>query len=113
MRRGACERGVVRILRCALPPAEDNQTAADFLYHGVGTASSSIRWVAVRPDTLKEGDVSSYALHEDLVSSLFRPRSTNMANVAHFMCEVVRDEDAWGRWSGKLPVIVNVNSPSS
>jgi len=68
--------------------------------------------VTVRPDTLLEGDVSEYALHEDLVSGLFRPRSTNMANVAHFMCEVVTDEDAWNRWRGKLPVIVNADVPS-
>jgi hypothetical protein len=112
-RRGAFERGVVRILRYALPPAKDNQDAADFLCDSVGTASSFIQWVAVRSDTLQEGDVSEYALHEDLVSSLFRPGGTNMANVAHFMCEVVRDEDAWDHWSGKLPVIVNANIPSS
>ena len=30
-----------------------------------------------------------------------------MANVAHFMCEVVGDEATWDRWRGKLPVIVN------
>jgi hypothetical protein len=33
------------------------------------------------------GDVSEYMLHKGLVSSLFAPASTNMANVAHFMCE--------------------------
>ena len=106
-RRGAFERGVVRILRWAVPPAKDNQAAADFLCDSIGTASSFIQWIAVRPDTLREGDVSGYALHEGLVSSLFRPGSTNMANVAHFMCEVVGDEATWDRWRGKLPVIVN------
>jgi len=69
--------------------------------------------VTVRPDTLLEGDVSEYALHEDLVSGLFRPRSTNMANVAHFMCEMVRSDAAWDRWSGRLPVIVNANTANS
>lgn len=112
-RRGAFERGVVWMLRCALPPAKDNQAAADFLRDSVGTASSFIQWVAVRPDTLREGDVSEYALHRGLVSSLFRPGSTNMANVAHFMCELVRGEDVWDRWSGKLPVIVNANMPAA
>lgn len=106
-RRGAFERGLVRILRWAVPPAKDNQAAANFLCDSIGTASSFIQWIAVRPDTLREGDVSRYALHESLVSSLFRPGSTNMANVAHFMCEVVCDEASWDRWRGKLPVIVN------
>jgi nucleoside-diphosphate-sugar epimerase len=106
-RRGALERGIVWVLRRALPPAKDNQAAADFLCNGVGTASSFIQWMVVRPDTLREGDISAYTLHEGLVSSLFRPGSTNMANVAHFMCHVVCDEDAWNRWREKLPVIVN------
>ena len=66
-----------------------------------------MQWVAVRPDTLLEGDVSEYALHEGLVSSLFKPDSTNMANVAHFMCELVTDR-ALGDWQGKLPVVVNI-----
>jgi hypothetical protein len=57
-----------------------------------------------------EGDVSDDTLHENLVSSLFRPASTNMANVAHFMCEMVRSDVAWDRWSGRLPVIVNASS---
>jgi hypothetical protein len=42
-----------------------------------------------RPDSLLEGEVSEYALHEGLVNSLFAPGSTNMSNVAHFMCELV------------------------
>ena len=108
--RGAFEKGVVWMLRAVLPPARDNQEAADFLCDSVGTSSSFVQWVAVRPDTLLEGDVSEYTLHENLVSSLFRPDSTNMATVAHFMCEMVSSDVAWDRWSGRLPVIVNAVS---
>ncbi len=50
---------------------------------------------------------TSYALHEGLVSCLAKPDSTNMANVAHFMCELVTDPKAWDAWQGKFPVIVN------
>jgi uncharacterized protein YbjT (DUF2867 family) len=106
-RRGRFERAVVAVLRGLVPPARDNQHAADFLTHGVGTASSLVEWAAVRPDTLVEGPVTDYSLHEALVSSLFRPDSTNMANVAHFMCELVEDPRAWDAWKSKLPVIVN------
>ncbi len=66
-----------------------------------------MQWAAVRPDSLKEGDVSEYTLHESLVDSLFRPGETSMANVAHFMCELVTDDAVWERWRGKLPVIVD------
>jgi hypothetical protein len=60
-----------------------------------------------------EGDVSDDTLHENLVSSLFRPASTNMANVAHFMCELITDATAWGEWRGCLPVIVNAGSKTA
>jgi hypothetical protein len=49
-------------------------------------------------------------LHEGLVSSLFKPDSTNMANVAHSMCELATDPRAWDDWKGKLPVVVNAGT---
>jgi len=71
--------------------------------------SPFVQWVAVRPDSLLDGDVSGYALHEGLISSLARPDSTNRANVAHFMCELAENPAAWNDWVGKLPVIVNAS----
>ena len=59
----------------------------------------------------REGAVTEYSLHDGLVSSLFRPDETNMASVAHFMCEPATDPEAWAAWRGKLPVIVNARSP--
>lgn len=106
-RRGGLERAVLWMLRGAVPPARDNQSAADFLCGDIGTADPFVRWVTVRPDTLREGDASEYVLHEGLVSSLVRPESTNMANVAHFMCELVEDPALFDHWAGKMPVIVN------
>jgi len=106
-RRGGFEKMVMWLLRGLIPPARDNQRAADFLWRDIGTANRFVQWVAVRPDTLLDGDVSEYALHDGLVSSLFAPASTNMANVAHFMCELVANPKAWDEWKGKLPVIVN------
>jgi hypothetical protein len=106
-RRGKVERAVVWLLRGLVPPARDNQSAADFLYNSIGTANPFVQWVAVRPDSLLDGAVSEYVLHEGLVSSLARPESTNMANVAHFICELVVNPKAWNDWQGRLPVIIN------
>ncbi len=106
-RRGWFEKVVLVALRGLVPPSKDNQRAADFLCRGIGTANPFVEWVAVRPDTLREGAVTEYSLHDGLVSSLFRPDSTNMANVAHFMCELVQDPQLWDRWRGGLPVVVN------
>ncbi|MHB1194000.1 MAG: NAD(P)-binding oxidoreductase [Longimicrobiales bacterium] len=106
-RRGALEKMVLWLLRGLVPPAGDNQRAADFLHDQVGTGDPFVRWVLVRPDSLLEGDVTPYALHETIVDGLFKPGSTNMANVAHFMCELATRPTTWNDWSGELPVIVN------
>ncbi|MRR12494.1 NAD(P)-dependent oxidoreductase [bacterium] len=109
-RRGAIERAAVAILRRLVPPAKDNQDAADFLCGEIGEADPFVRWVVVRPDSLLEGDVSEYVLHDGLVSSLAKPDQTARSNVAHFMCELVTDPKAWDAWQGRLPVIVNAAS---
>lgn len=109
MRRRPFERAVVWALRALVPPARDNQRAADFLQEVIEAADPCVQWVVVRPDSLKVGDVTDYALHEGLVDSLFRPGQTNMANVAHFMCELATQPEVWAAWRDKLPVIVNAS----
>jgi hypothetical protein len=106
-RRGAFEKAFMWMLRGLLPPAKDNQRAADFLRETIGAGNLFVQWTAVRPDSLLPGDVSEYTLHEGLVSSLFDPDSTNMANVAHFMCELVTNPKTWADWKAKLPVVIN------
>jgi hypothetical protein len=109
-RRGAFEKAFVWALRGLLPPARDNQRAADFLHERIGPSNPFVQWVVVRPDTLLEGDVSEYTVHEGLVDSLFAPGHTSMANVAHFMCELVTSPKTWATWSGKAPVVVNATA---
>ena len=109
-RRGWFERATLWMLRGLVPPARDNQRAADFLQDVIEAADAYAQWVAVRPDTLQEGDVTEYLLHEGLVDSMLRPGETNRANVAHFMCELATEPEVWAAWQGKLPVIVNAPS---
>ena len=106
-RRGSFERAFLWMLCGVLPPAKDNQRAADFLLEKIGPNNAYVQWAVVRPDSLLEGDVSEYTSHEGLVNSLFAPGSTNMANVAHFMCELVTNPKTWADWKAKLPVIIN------
>jgi nucleoside-diphosphate-sugar epimerase len=106
-RRGTVERAYLGALRAVLPPARDNQRAADLLAREVGPDDPNLQWVAVRPDTLTEGDVSAYDVHETLVASIVRPDRTRMSQVAHFMCELATDDTAWHRWRGRMPVIVD------
>jgi len=106
-RRGAFERAFLWVLRGVLPPARDNQRAADFLIEKIGMSHAFVEWAVVRPDSLLPGEVSEHALHEGIVNGLFSPGSTNMANVAHVMCELLTNPKTWGDWKGKLPVVVN------
>ena len=106
-RRGSFERAFLWMLCGVLPPAQDNQRAADFLVEQIGPNNAFVQWAVVRPDSLLPGEVSEYALHEGLVNSLFAPGSTNMANVAHLMCELVTNPKTWADWKSKLPVIIN------
>ncbi len=112
-RRGSLERAFLWILCGVLPPAKDNQRAADFLLEKIGPDDAFVQWAVVRPDSLLEGEVSEYALHEGLVNGLFSPGRTNMANVAHFMCELVTNPKTWADWKGKLPVITNAEASTS
>jgi hypothetical protein len=111
-RRGSFERALLWILCRVLPPARDNQRAADFLVDEIGPRHRFVEWAAVRPDSLLDGGVSRYALHEGLVDRLFAPGRTTRANVAHFMCELVTKPGTWADWKGKLPVITD-EGPSS
>ncbi len=73
------------MLRVLIPPSRDNQRAADFFAGRSDRTTQTVEWVVVRPDTLFDGDITDYHLHDELVSSIFRPDETNMANVAHFI----------------------------
>lgn len=106
-RRGAGERAVLAAIRAVMPPARDNQRAADFL---IGLGEGAVEWSIVRPDTLKPGGITDYSVNDELVSTLFRPAQTNMANVADFMCELTTDQPTWERWRYQLPVITNRSS---
>ena len=106
-RRGRGERAYMWGMRTLVPPARDNQRAADLLAHEVRPSDATLEWTIVRPDTLTEGDVAEYRVHEALVSSLFKPERTRMSQVAHFICELATDEAAWQRWRSRMPVIVD------
>lgn len=112
-RRTFPERVLLRMLRLLVPPPEDNQRAADVLQEKIGASNPFVQWTAVRPDSLLPGEVSEYTLHEGLVSSILAPDSTNMANVAHFMCELVTNPTTWAKWKGKLPVIINAEGSNT
>ncbi len=103
------QRLVVGTLRLLLPPQADNEQAADYLRTEIGQHDEVIEWAAVRPDSLIDQDqVTDYEVHASLTrSALFDPGKTSRINVAHFMAELITNEDTWSQWKGQMPVIYN------
>ena len=102
-------RCVIGLLRLLVPPHADNEQAADYLRTELGQANEALEGVAVRPDSLRDEDVvTDYALHPSPIrSAIFNPGSTSRINVAHFMAELITDNETWQSWKGQMPVIYN------
>lgn len=60
---------------------------------------------------LNEDKVTRYEAHASPTrSALFNAGQTSRINVAHFMADLITDDDTWNRWKGKMPVIYNTAS---
>ena len=106
------EKGVVGLLRLLLPPHVDNEQAAEYLRSTVGQEDELIEWTAVRPDNLIDEDaVSPYDVYPSPIrSALFDAGQTSRINVAHFMADLITEDDIWQKWRGQMPVIYNRES---
>ena len=101
--------GVIWLLRLLLPPHVDNENAAEYLRTEIGQNNEVIEWSAVRPDSLIDNnDVTEYSEHPSPTrSAIFDAGKTSRINVAHFMAELITNDDSWKKWKGKMPVIYN------
>lgn len=106
--RSRTERTIMGCIRACIPPHSDNEQAAAYLWKDVGTNNPYIEWVAVRPDDLIEGDVSTYDTFHKPKGSLFGDGTTTRSNVANFMSMLIEDETVWSAWKFKMPYIWNV-----
>jgi len=100
---------VIGLYRLLLPPQADNEKAAEYLRTGIGRDNGAVEWVAVRPDSLTTEDrCTAYDLYPSPIrSAVFNPGKTSRINVAHFMAELITDDETWNRWKGQMPVIYN------
>jgi nucleoside-diphosphate-sugar epimerase len=103
------QRCIIGLLRLLLPPHADNEKAAEYLRTAIGQKDGEIEWAVVRPDALiDEDEATEYELHPSPTrSAIFNPGKTSRINVAHFMADLITDDDAWARWKGQMPVIYN------
>ncbi len=100
---------VVWLIRLLVPPHVDNEKAADYLRTEVGKDDRAVGWTVVRPDTLiDEGKVTEYDVYSSPIrSAIFNAGLTTRINVAHFMADLITDDDLWSKWKGQMPVVYN------
>ena len=103
------DRIVLSLLSVMLPPQRDNVKAAEYLLNTFLESNSCIEWSAVRPDTLiSEEKVTEYEIMESPKRSpVFDAGKTSRINAAHFMVELIANEELWNKWKYKMPVIYN------
>jgi NAD(P)-dependent dehydrogenase (short-subunit alcohol dehydrogenase family) len=100
---------VIGLIRQLLPPHADNEAAAAYLQTNYGANQAAIEWAAVRPDSLiDEKIVTDYKAYPSPTrSAIFDAGKTSRINVAHFMSQLVIDDDIWGKWKDQMPVVYN------
>jgi putative NADH-flavin reductase len=103
---------IVGAVRLLVPPHSDNEQAADYLRSIIGQdnqTSQVIEWTAVRPDGLiNESRVSEYdTCPSPIRSAITNPGKTSRINVAHFMADLITEDEIWQQWKGRMPVIYN------
>jgi len=97
----------VGLLRMLLPPHVDNEKASDYLRINIGQNDKDIEWSAVRPvNLINEEQVSEYKIYTSPIkSAIFDKSTTSRTNVAHFMADLITDDEVWTKWKGQMPVI--------
>ena len=103
------DRIVLSLLALFLPPHKDNVAAARYLSNLIGENNSKIEWIAIRPDTLinEEKETEYEIVKAPKRSPVFDSGKTSRINVAHFIAELLIDEELWSNWKFQMPVIYN------
>ncbi len=98
---------VLALFRRILPPHVDNEMAAKYLRTEIGQKDDAIEWAAVRPYNLInfENLTDYHTHHSPIKSAIFDSRVTSRINVAHFMADLILEDDIWSKWKGQMPII--------
>ena len=101
------DRGLLTLLRRALPPHRDNETASEHLHRNVGRENKHIEWCSVRPELLIDAERSPYDINESPTTGILTSCPTARSNVAHFMTELIENSELWTKWRFGMPVVMN------
>lgn len=112
------ERGILNLLRCVLPPVEDNELSAKYLLEEAKSKNKKCyEWVIARPGDLVDEDETvlsetskkDYEIFDHTSGALFGDQSTTRTQVAHFMTDLATmdsKEAAFQKtYNHKMPVV--------
>jgi nucleoside-diphosphate-sugar epimerase len=102
---------IICLIRALVPPHADNENAARYLQCCCNDQTNTIEWVTVRPDSLiDESSVTNYEVYPSpICSAIFDSGKSSRINVAHFMSQLVCNNEIWKTWKYQMPVIYNTN----
>src|SRR5690606_6746479 len=103
---------LVKFMTAVLPPYTDSLRSAQYISQEIGTKQPSIEWVAVRPDSFIDGEPSAYTILDSIQHPFYESEYVTMANIAHFMGELVNNPVTWTQWKFKMPIIIDTNQPA-
>jgi nucleoside-diphosphate-sugar epimerase len=100
---------IIGLIRRLLPPHADNEKAAAYLQSNFELNHNTVEWSAVRPDSLlNEESISQFSIYPSPIrSAIFDSGKTSRINVAHFMSQLITNDDIWEKWKHQMPVIYN------
>ena len=100
---------IVSLIRFLLPPHADNELAAEYLQLNFKANQRAIEWVAVRPDSLiNQTSVTEYNVYPSPIrSAIFDAGKISRINVAHFISDLIVNDETWNKWKRQMPVIYN------
>jgi hypothetical protein len=102
---------MIGMLRLFLPPHADNEQAAEYLRTVIGQNDRAIEWVAVRPSSLIDEDkASEIEVYPSPTRSIVNDGQISRINVAHFMADLITNDELWKQWKGQMPVVYNTGT---
>jgi nucleoside-diphosphate-sugar epimerase len=93
-----------------LPPHTDNEAVASYLYNLAGTGN--MEWVAVRPTSLVNGDLTEYKLYSKPIYGLFGSAIATRANVAKCMVDLITNDELFAEYKFRMPVLYDAVQPT-
>ncbi|KAI8926395.1 hypothetical protein BC831DRAFT_456537 [Entophlyctis helioformis] len=104
------ETTVLFLVKAFVTPFLDSEASAHHFSKTVGKTNPYIEWCVLRCYTFIEGPITEYDVHPVLSTSILAGKEINMANIAHFKCELALNDQTWAKYKNTMPLLLNKQS---